>query len=110
MATKGNQYLRRSVNLRKLGFETYSEYLQSDLWKSIRQWVLKRDRYICRRCKGRAWQVHHKKYVMKAMNGTNLGLLVSLCGDCHKFCEWDGNRKVMPSRANHRIKVLPKIA
>ncbi len=54
---------------------------------------------------GRAWQVHHCKYVMKAMDGTNLGLLVSLCGPCHTFCEWDGDRKTMPSGANGRIKL-----
>jgi 5-methylcytosine-specific restriction endonuclease McrA len=103
-------YVRRQRNLEKLGFRTYSEYLASDLWKAIRSRVLQRDNGICRRCKGRAWQVHHRKYVMKAMDGTNIGLLVSVCGPCHEFMEWDGERKTGITGANHRIKVRPAAA
>ncbi len=105
----GNQYRRRARNLEKLGFSSYREYLASDLWREIRLRVLKRDGFVCQRCKGRATQVHHRKYVMKAMDGTNIGLLTSLCADCHKFCEWDGDRKTMPSGANGRIKKTPQI-
>lgn len=101
---KGNQYRRRARNLVRLGFATYAEYLASDLWASIRTRVLTRDRYICRRCGGRAWQVHHRRYVMKAMDGTNLGLLISVCGDCHQRAEMRNGKKTSLSMANHLLK------
>jgi hypothetical protein len=100
----GSQYRRRAVNLAKLGFASYAAYLRSDLWRKIRMRVLAKHRHVCKRCKGRATQVHHRKYVMKAMTGENLGLLIPLCGPCHEFCEWDGNRKTMPGGANGRVE------
>lgn len=100
----GNQYRRRRANLRKLGFSSYREYLKSDMWTAIRERVFAYYGRACKRCGGYATQVHHKKYVMKAMTGENLGLLVPLCARCHEFCEWDGNRKVMSSGANARIR------
>jgi hypothetical protein len=100
----GNQYRRRAKNLKKLGFQNYREYLASEMWASIRARIFAYHGRSCKRCGGFATQIHHKEYTMKAMTGENRGLLVPLCGPCHEFCEWDGNRKVMPSGANARIK------
>lgn len=91
------------MNVRKLGFSRYLGYLHSDLWKSIRLRVLMRDRFSCRMCGARANQVHHRRYVMSAMDGTNIGLLVSLCGKCHELIEFKDGVKTSLSTANRRF-------
>ncbi len=100
----GNQYRRRASNLRRMGFSSYQAYLASDLWKEIRRRVLERDGWTCKRCRGRATQVHHRSYVTKALDGTNIGLLTSVCRPCHEFCEFEDGRKAMPSKANARLR------
>ena len=35
-----NRYKQRDEVLRSIGFQSYKEYLESDLWKSIRSRVL----------------------------------------------------------------------
>jgi hypothetical protein len=51
----------------RAGRRTYyrDTYLSSDDWKRKRSLVLKRDRYRCVFCGGRAMQVHHKQYARR---------------------------------------------
>lgn len=44
---------------------------------------------------------------MKAMNGSNLGYLVAICAECHKFIEFKDGRKVMLTKANSRLRHKP---
>lgn len=69
---------------KRLWWERYNEYLNSDEWKIRRDRVLKRDCYICQAClQRRATQVHHKTY-------ENVGCepafdLIAICSTCHEF-------------------------
>ncbi len=81
----------------------YAEYLSSELWATIRLRVLTRDKDVCRRCQGKATQVHHRSYEQKVMDGLDDGPLVSLCHDCHHWIEFDGKRKVSLKEANARL-------
>jgi hypothetical protein len=62
--------------------KAHAEYLQSPLWQSKRELILRRDNYTCQRCQSAtATDVHHITY-------HNLGNeynfeLVSVCRRCH---------------------------
>jgi hypothetical protein len=63
----------------------YPEYLRSMLWKKIRKRILKRDGNVCRRCGGRATEVHHRSYSEAVLAGNDDEQLVSICKGCHNF-------------------------
>lgn len=85
----------REETLKMIGFDNYSEYLQSDLWKAIRRIVLERDAFRCRirRCNKKADQVHHFTYSPATLVGRNPAGLLSVCRDCRKVIEFDGKQK-----------------
>lgn len=70
--------------------EYAKRFYKSELWKSTRDYILKRDRYLCQRCKEQpATEVHHKvRLSPENINDPTISVnpenLVSLCGDCHK--------------------------
>lgn len=82
-----NRYKQRDEVLRSIGFQSYKEYLESDLWKSIRSRVLKRS--------------YKKKYLL---GKGNLRLAMKpICGKCHKEIEFDGQEKTSLGRANEKL-------
>ena len=61
----------------------YYEYLESDLWKLKRKYVLKRDNNICQAClSAEANDVHHLTY--NRVFDEPLFDLISVCRNCHK--------------------------
>ena len=63
--------------------EQYAEYLESDHWRSLRQWALERASYRCQICNTSVLtlHVHHRTY---ARVGAELpGDLIVLCSECH---------------------------
>lgn len=98
--------VRRGVLL-LMGFSTYREYLDSDLWASIRSRVLE-DQTTCRLCSVENGQVihirkakrkkinkkitvrlqlHHLNYSREVLEGLDLSGLAALCGRCHRRVE-----------------------
>src|SRR5688572_32003249 len=75
-----DNYLIRFLALKELGFSSYAEYLQSDLWATIRARVLDRDNHTCVFCSKPARQVHHRRYGVHILAGRDLMPLKSLCG------------------------------
>jgi len=66
-----------------LGFDTYQEYLESDLWKEKRKWILECFKNKCQRCGGKGFlQVHHKNY--KSVGNENMDDVTTLCIKCHR--------------------------
>lgn len=86
----------RKAALLAMGFASYRAYLASDLWEAIRNRVLARDKYCCRRCGENANQVHHTHYWPEVLRGEDDSYLVALCRFCHQSIEFDGNGEKKP--------------
>lgn len=82
-------YSKRSEILKKIGFNSYSEYLESKLWKSIRVRVFLEKGKRCQFCSKRANQVHHSKYTTDNLSGASLKYLHPICRNCHENAEVD---------------------
>lgn len=64
------------------------DFYNSMAWRTLRQQVLRRDRYTCAYCDGRAEEVHHKieltqSNIYNKQVSLNPDNLISLCHDCH---------------------------
>ena len=102
-------YAARSMALTEIGFASYQEYLDSNLWKSIRRRVLARDSKRCQSCGEKAEAVHHKKYTVAVLRGDKGALpsLVSLCHTCHHLIEFgEHGEKLDLAGANARLGVF----
>lgn len=83
-------------------------FYSSKLWEDTRDYIRKRDRYICQRCGALGEEVHHKVHLSpENINDLNITInpdnLILLCHSCHmkehgKFqaMEFDGDG--MPMR------------
>lgn len=99
-----NPYKVRNTLLRSLGFDSYQNYLQSELWGQIRGQVLSRDSFTCCVCKKFATEVHHRSYTKAGLTGESLNSMQSVCGDCHQRAEIDEfGRKRTLEEANEII-------
>lgn len=68
-------------------------FWDSPAWRRLRRTVLRRDKYICRRCLrhypyGRGLTVHH--IIPRPKGATIETNLISLCPKCHDFVEMSG--------------------
>ena len=65
-----------------------------NIWKKFRGYILKRDKYICQKCKRKAILIHHikeKKYFPElCWNKENV---ISLCKSCHININGNNNPK-----------------
>lgn len=87
-------YRMRDREVRLLGFDGYLQYLQSELWKTIRARVLARDKGVCLLCGEPATEVHHVRYTRETLRGDDDTRLASLCRSCHYTVEYTaGNVK-----------------
>lgn len=98
-------YLGFQALLRSLGFDSYSAYLKSPLWKRIRARFLSWHRY-CFLCPCRAEQVHHIIYSRRNLLGQSPRGLRALCRACHLDVEFDGERKRTLKEAQLALKRL----
>ncbi len=89
--------------LYSLGFNTYENYLNSELWGTIRTRVFERDGHKCISCHSWATQVHHTNYSKDTMTGQDISGLISVCRNCHKMAEFNGKQKTSIYEANRRI-------
>lgn len=118
--TKSQSYYgKRDLVLSELGFNNYGQYLSSNIWDIVRRGVLHRDECTCRnyRCPNRRTnkdvikQVHHLGYSLPVMLGINPSALITLCQDCHHWCEYDKGKKLKEHIARRRaIKAVSGIA
>lgn len=102
-----HDYTQRDRVLVRLGFPTYRDYLESELWHRIRASVLRKSSGMCCVCGCEATQVHHKCYDKNTLLGKTNHNLVSICETCHKLIEFDSRkRKRKLKEANAVLKRL----
>ena len=90
---RATAYSIRNEVLKKIGFMSYAEYLESQLWKVIREAKLAVDPG-CEICGVPAQAIHHISYKYSALVGKNRRALVSICNDCHNKIEFtEGGKK-----------------
>ena len=82
-------YAQRDILLSQLGFASYSTYLESDLWKSIRTAAFNLHGIDCRLCRKRTRVLHHISYCLDVLIGKELKWLIPLCNECHYKVEFD---------------------
>lgn len=63
-------------------------FYNSHQWAQVRDYIMMRDRYTCKRCGRPAQEVHHKEHLsLDNIGDPNITLnpdnLVALCRDCH---------------------------
>lgn len=100
-----NAWQIRRASLETLGFTSYQDYLDSELWQTIRRQVLDRDLHRCR-CRKAATQVHHSDYSVATLRGERLHRLVSVCRRCHEIGSLVDGRVVSPVVTDARLKIL----
>ena len=99
-----SRYQVRANSLKELGFRTYSDYLSSDIWRTIRERIFSRDKGKCKVCSRKCHSVHHVTYNVVVMRGDDDTQLISVCRGCHKHVEFDGDKKLVGSTTiNHRL-------
>lgn len=97
-------YLDRDGVVRSLGFASYAAYLNSQIWKDIRDRTFAQWGSFCHFCSAPAAQVHHGRYDPDTMAGLILRHLYPVCGSCHQAGEFfvDGD-KCTPKVATERM-------
>ncbi len=84
-------YQDRNKILREMGYKTYKDYLESELWESIRERVFKNRGDKCVLCSNPPTCVHHRGYGKAVLLGEELHQLVAICFECHKEVEFKAN-------------------
>jgi hypothetical protein len=98
-------YDDRSVVLASIGFASYADYLQSDLWRDIRECVFELFGNQCSFCGCQANQVHHANYTAETMRGDTYSGLYPVCQSCHTGGEfYSSSEKCTPKVATIRMR------
>lgn len=70
---------------KKFTKETYQEYLETPLWKTIRRRVFKIKGKECEGCGSKIrLQIHHSVYSQRVFTGSSLNGLRVVCSHCHE--------------------------
>jgi len=81
-------------------------FYNSKEWQTVREYVLKRDRYLCVQCGNPAEEVHHiERLTPSNITDINISLndknLISLCKECH-FKEHESDKRYGNSIKNNK--------
>lgn len=84
-------YSRRKKALKKLGFKTYQEYLDSPFYKQVRTAAFGIKGTDCILCSKPANVIHHNRYKRADLVGETFDHLHPICNACHYLIEFDDN-------------------
>jgi len=113
----GLTYTSRSKILEKLGFDSYSDYVESDMWKDVCESIMGEDTK-CSVCGEVATILHHDDYSIETLRGDKTEGLFPLCKTCHFCVEFRTKKKkrrrgkskkykkCMMTEARQRLRVM----
>ena len=104
----GDSYTSRNLILKKLGFENYSDYLKSDLWKSIRKKVYSQKGDQCCLCENKATELHHHRYAKDDLTGKRTKNIKPICHECHEKIEFENGTKNSVMKVKQKFNQLKK--
>jgi 5-methylcytosine-specific restriction endonuclease McrA len=99
---------QRNCLLKVAGYGSYAASLQSPLWASKREQVIREAHGRCKICGQPATQVHHRVYSERNLLRYILKRLGALCGRCHYRTEIDRGETNSLGRANHKLMLKRK--
>jgi hypothetical protein len=90
-----------------MGFKSYGDYLNSDLWRGIRARVLAQSRE-CYVCGEYANQAHHRSYRKPDLDGRDIRRISPICHSCHETVEFRkrDDEKLNPAQATAKMRQM----
>jgi hypothetical protein len=103
-----NTYTYRNCLLRKLGYDSYEQYLQSTKWAWIRNRAYLYHGRLCLLCSAPATQIHHLGYGWEVLVGLNVKPLAPVCRPCHDKVEFrpDGSKRTLIESQGEYMRLL----
>lgn len=105
----GGSYYERDLNLKKIGYGSYLEYLKSPLWSTVRARVFGHYGKTCALCPRPAEQIHHNWYGEKELRGQRMCNMMPICKPCHQSIEYKDGRKVALHEARNMFDRIREI-
>lgn len=99
---QANMCDKRLMLLKSIGFNSFNEYISSDVWENVRSSQL-RKRTRCYLCSARATQVQPLCYRKRELLGWRRAKLISLCKRCHTLLEFNGDRKLSMKELRRKL-------
>lgn len=108
---RARSYIKRNMFLKRMGYLTYSQYLESKLWQSIRTRVLLKINYCVFCMSKHRLQVHHLLYSKKNLSGKTINNLITVCNNCHSdISELERQRSLKPEGATREYARICNIS
>lgn len=96
-ASQISVFSERDRTLQSIGFMSYADYLQSDLWDwlktTLREDPTSKQCWCCKSPTGLVW--HHRNYGIAVLIGNfsnSPPVIIRLCSECHKAIHSDENQ------------------
>lgn len=89
------EIVRRNLDLQRLGYGEYADYLKSVVWRRIKERVYHQKGRKCSLCPEPASCIHHNLYGVKTLTGRNFKPLHPICDACHEKLHFK-NGQYMP--------------
>lgn len=95
---------KRNEILQEMGFDSYRDYLNSELWCQIRDHIFLIKGRKCCCCGKKATTIHHAKYTEESLDGSSHSDLFPVCGACHNKIHFKGERFRTLHQARQSLK------
>lgn len=96
--SEGHQRCQLAQNLKRVGYTSYAAYHASPLWQTLCERVYRCKGKTCDACRETlATQVYAESFSVGTLNGSDIGPLRPLCGDCFSKAQEHGPEMLPPS-------------
>lgn len=90
---RSSPYKIRDDILKNIGFQSYKEYLKSDIWKIIKDQAIIKFGIKCKICHNNTKIYHHTMYNEEVLSGNDISSLIPICNSHHYKIEFNNDKK-----------------